>query len=101
MNGINYFLLIAVAMEVLWILSSAMRKKDEDAERQRPERPERPRQRTLPTNVDRFLEEINRRRQEVQSRPTVLAPPRPRPVSPVDEVPRRRVDAGSPPRTQQ
>jgi hypothetical protein len=122
MNGVNYVLFFAVAIEILWIITSAMRKKEEEAEQQRRPRPDpfdRPRQRTMPTNVDRFLEEINRRRQEAAQRqgatlqeriddaatrrrqetgtPFPTPQPKPRPVSPVDEAPRRRVQSPSPP----
>jgi hypothetical protein len=123
MNGINYFLFFAVAIEILWIVTSAMRKKEEEADQQqrrpRPDAFERPRPRTVPTNVDRFLEEINRRRQEAAQRQGMTLQERiddavtrrrqetgasfpapqqkPRPLSPLPEVPTRRVQAPSPP----
>jgi hypothetical protein len=122
MNGINYVLFFAVAIEILWIVTSAMRKKEEEQEQQRRPRPDpfdRPRQRTMPTNVDRFLEEINRRRQEAAQRQGATlqdriddavtrrrqetgssfpaAQPKPRPLSPLPELPTRRVQVPSVP----
>src|SRR5262245_9208272 len=94
MNGINYVLFFAVAIEILWIVTSAMRKKEEEMEQQRRPRPDpfdRPRQRTMPTNVDKFLEEINRRRQEAAHRQGTTLQGR------IDEaVTRRRQETGSP-----
>jgi len=121
MNNINYVILFAVAIEILWIITSAMRKKEEETEQQRrPPRPDpfdRPRQRAMPTNVDRFLEEINRRRQEAAQRQGMTLQDRvddavtrrrqetgspfpapelkPRPLSPVAEAPTRRVQISS------
>jgi hypothetical protein len=121
MNGISYVLFFFVAIEILWIVTSAMRKKDEEIEQQRRPRPDpfdRPRQRTMPTNVDRFLEEINRRRQEAAQRQGATlqerideavqrrrletgtpfpAPQMPRPVTPMAEPSGRRVQVPSPP----
>jgi hypothetical protein len=122
MNGSFYVLFFAVAIEIIWIITSAMRKKEEEVEQQRrlprPDPFDRPRQRPMPTNVDRFLEEINRRRQEAAQRQgTTLQdriddavqrrrqetgipfpPPqqKPRPLAPVAEPPIRRVQVPSP-----
>jgi hypothetical protein len=95
MNGINYVLFFAVAIEILWIITSAMRKKEEENEQQRrlprPDAFDRPRQRTMPTNVDRFLEEINRRRQEAAQRQAGTLQER------IDDaVQRRRQETGTP-----
>jgi hypothetical protein len=121
MNGFNYILFFIVAIEVLWIITNAMRKKDEEVEQQRrvprPDAFDRPRQRSMPTQVDRFLEEINRRRQEAAQRQGAtlqerideavqrrrqeagipFPPPqqKPRPLSPVAEPPSRRVQVPS------
>jgi hypothetical protein len=123
MNGSFYVLFFAVAIEIIWIVTSAMRKKkEEEIEEQRrlprPDPLDRPRQRAMPTNVDRFLEEINRRRQEAAQRQGATlqeriddavqrrrqetgtpfpAPQKPRPLPPVVDPPIRRVQVPSPP----
>jgi hypothetical protein len=98
MNNWNFVLILAVLIELLWILSNVFRSKEEEREKEqsprRSDRIERPRQRTPSTNVDRFLEEINRRRREAaerQARGPTVSPPRTEPVSPTDVPPRRRV----------
>jgi hypothetical protein len=123
MNGINWVLFFFVAIEIVWIVTSALRKKEEDIEQQkrlpRPDPFDRPRQRAMPTNVDKFLEEINRRRQEAAQRqggtlqerideavtrrrqetgtPFPAPQQKPRPLAPETEAPIRRVQIPSPP----
>lgn len=100
-------LLIVVVVELVWILSSIFRGTEDDRKgQQRPPltprapgapglRPSRP----PATTVDRFLEEINRRRREAAerqaaagtARPQVPAPERPRSLEPRPEPPRRPV----------
>jgi hypothetical protein len=99
--GFESLLLIVVVVEAVWILSSLFRGSDDDRKgvQRRPlardgESPN-PRQRPPVTNVDRFLEEINRRRREAAERQAGTArpesPPRPRPSpSRQEEPPRRR-----------
>jgi hypothetical protein len=100
-------LLIVVVVELVWILSSIFRGTEDDRKgQQRP--PLTPRapgasgpprtQRPPATTVDRFLEEINRRRREAaerqtpagQIRPQVPVPGRPRSLEPRPEPPRRQ-----------
>jgi hypothetical protein len=93
-------LLIVVVVELVWILSSIFRGTEEDRRgQQRPPLTPRPpgapasRPRPPATTVDRFLEEINRRRREAAERqgatPTAQssAPASPKPRS---EPPRRQ-----------
>ncbi len=97
-------LLIVVVVELVWILSSIFRGTEDDRKgQQRPPLTPRapgapgPRQPRPPaTTVDRFLEEINRRRREAaerqtaggQSRPQPPAPGGPRPPEPPRRQPR-------------
>jgi len=101
--GFESLLLIVVVVEAVWILSSLFRGSDDDrkALQRRPlvregESPN-PRQRPPVTNVDRFLEEINRRRREAAERQTgtarteSTAPNRSRPAPPRPErLPQRQ-----------
>ena len=95
-------LLIVVVVEAVWILSSLFRGSEEEhrAGQRRapgPGRGEAPgsRPRAAQTNVDRFLEEINRRRREAAERQggspprPAPAPERPRVAAPSSEAPRR------------
>ncbi len=93
-------LLIVVVVELVWILSSIFRgTEDERKGQQRPPlTPRTPgagpsRQRPPATTVDRFLEEINRRRREAAERQTASTPARPSvpaPGKPRSEPPRRQ-----------
>jgi hypothetical protein len=72
--GFESLLIIVVVVEAVWIISSLFRGSDDDrkALQRRPvvregESPN-PRERPPMTNVDRFLEEINRRRREAAER---------------------------------
>jgi hypothetical protein len=107
------FLVIIVVVEAVWILSSIFRGADE--ERKGPRAPQNPRvpnqpsvrQRASPTSVDRFLEEINRRRRETAERQAAVSPQppraperaRPAPRSETLPAPSRqtRIVLGSPP----
>jgi hypothetical protein len=96
---IEALLLIIVIVEFVWIISSVFRSKEE--ERKRPGQRTVPlapapssasaRPRPAPSNVDRFLEEIDRRRREAATRPPVT-PPRPLPAPP--EKPKVAVPGG-------
>jgi hypothetical protein len=101
---IESLLLIVVVVEAVWILSSLFRNKEEEKARQQGRMPPRVqtvgenRPRSTPTNVDRFLEDMNRRRRESLERESTearrLTPrrdvprpaPRPRPTQPAVEV---------------
>jgi hypothetical protein len=95
------FLVIIVVVEAVWILSSIFRGAEEERKGPRPQQNPRVqnqppvRQRSTPTTVDRFLEEINRRRREAAERQAAVSPQpvpaieRPRPA-PRPET-RRRV----------
>jgi hypothetical protein len=82
----QWLLGLMVVAEMVWILSSVFRGNEEERRRQR-QRP-RPRGEDVPpnperrpaTNVDRFLEEINRRRREASERQVGTPTRRPGPV---------------------
>jgi hypothetical protein len=83
--GFESLLLIVVVVEAVWILSSLFRGSEE--ERRPPagrpaQRPGTTPNRTRPpaTNVDRFLEEINRRRREAAERQSAQRPAPPPPA---------------------
>ncbi len=98
-------LLIVVVVELVWILSSIFRGTEDDRKGQQrpPLTPRAPgaapsRQRPPTTTVDRFLEEINRRRREAAerqtgsatARPSIPASAKPRLPEPRPEPPRRQ-----------
>jgi hypothetical protein len=67
--GLESLLLIVVVVEAVWILSGLFRGAEDDRQRRpmgRAPGQAPPRQRQAPSNVDRFLEEVNRRRQAAQ-----------------------------------
>jgi hypothetical protein len=89
MHWDNIWIVPLIAL-VLWILSSLIRNTEEQA-RDRPDRPRPPRPDEpprLPTEVDKFLQEINRmRRQQAEERRTEpRAEPPPPPVESIPEV---------------
>jgi hypothetical protein len=106
--GLESLLLIVVVVEAVWILSSLFRGSDEDrkALQRRPlareGEPPNPRQRPPMTNVDRFLEEVNRRRREAAERQAGMTrsestvQTRPRPSSPRPELPGQRRPGSAP-----
>src|SRR5262249_14571226 len=91
--GFESLLLIVVVVEAVWILSSLFRGHEDERKGQRgrpaPRGPATPpqaaRPRPAPTNVDRFLEEINRRRREAAERQSV-EPSRPETAAPSERA---------------
>jgi hypothetical protein len=104
MGGIESLVLIVVVVQAVWILSSLFRGGGDDDKKAAQARAnarraagDSARPRSTATNVDRFLEEINRRRREIAEQEQAAsarteAPPlvRPRPSPAEREMPRRR-----------
>lgn len=107
----NWHFIIPIIAVAVWILSSLIRGAEEQrVRRPRPQRdPEEPadgtRPRRSPSEIDRFLQEVQRRRQEGEERRPPREAPKPLPPAeevlvaiPVQEVPNRRTPRADRPR---